>query len=230
LNVKSKGGGSGGGGGRTEIPSQSLPSHGILKVRGTYIDFDVDVSTFAVYDYTLKASNNPLDITGGETTVLFLRKEPILGTATLDGSTLRLIREGQTVKMKIQAKDCAQGGIFQIEPELATETGTIDFVHTLGPDVFYFTNPYTGKINFGNLDLIRGKDSPQVAAKLVQDEHETVWRVTSGGRMGGVLGEDAVEDSPPATPCTQNCQAQNRVRGRYEVLDPVYESDGDGED
>lgn len=233
------GGGGGGGNGRTEIPSQSLPSHGILKVRGTYVEFDVDVSTMAVYNYTLKASNNPRDITGGVTTVLFTRKEPILGTATLDGSSmrvenkegdLRLIREGQTFKMKIQAKDCAQGGIFQLEPELATETGTIDFVHTLGPNVFYFTNPYTGKINFGNLDIIRGKDSPQVAAKLVQDERETVWRVTSGGRMGGVLGEDAVENSPPATECTKNCQAQNRVHGRYEVPDPVYESDGDGDD
>ncbi|WNG14288.1 hypothetical protein [Cystobacter fuscus] len=228
-----------GGGNRVDVPSQSLPSHGILKVRGTYVDFDIDVSTFAVYNYTLKASNNPLDITGGVTTMLFTRKEPILGTTTLDGSSMRvenkdggvrLIREGQSLKMKIQASDCAQGGIFQMEPEWATETGTIDFVHTLGPNVFYFTNPYTGKINFGNLDLIRGKDSPQVAAKLVQDEHETVWRVTSGGRMGGVLGEDAVENSPAATPCTKNCQAQNQVHGRYDVPDPVYESDGDGED
>ncbi|MCP3102301.1 hypothetical protein LZ198_25860 [Myxococcus sp. K15C18031901] len=227
-----------GGGGKVEIPGGSLPSHGILKVRGKYIDFDVDVSTLGVYNYTLKATDNPLDITGGVTTVLFTRKEPILGTATLDGGTLRvenkdgelrLIREGQTLKMKIQAKDCAQGGIFQLEPELASETGTIDYVHTLGPAVFYFTNPYTGKINFGNANLIRGKDSPQVAAKLVQDERETVWRVTSGGRMGGVLGEDAIENSPPATPCTQSCQAQNQVHGRYEVPDPVYESDG-GED
>ncbi|NVJ26633.1 MULTISPECIES: hypothetical protein [Myxococcus] len=232
------GGGGGGNGGETrvEVPSSRLPSHGILKVRGTYIEFDVDVSTLAVYNYTLKATNNPLDITGGVTTVLFTRKEPLLGAVTLDGSsmrvelkdgTLRLIREGQTLKMKIQAKDCAQGGIFQLEPEWATETGTVDFVHTLGPAVFYFTNPYTGKINFGNSNLIRGKDSPQVAAKLVQDERETIWRVTSGGRMGGVLGEDAIENSPPASECTKNCQAQNRVHGRYEVPDPVYESDGD---
>ena len=42
----------------------------------------------------------------------------------------------------------------------------------------------------------------------------SVWRVSSGGRMGAVFGEDAIEVAPPATNCTQNCQAQNRVRGR----------------
>jgi len=30
--------------------------------------------------------------------------------------------------------------------------------------------------------------------------------------MGAVFGEDATEVAPPATACTQNCQAQNRVR------------------
>jgi hypothetical protein len=221
---------------KTKIDRRNLPSHGTLRVRGTYIDFDLDVSTFAVYNYTLKATNNPLDITGGVTTVLFTRKEPNLGTQTLEKDDLEvelgsgdlvLLRKGRSVKMKIQAKDCAQGGIFQMEPELDAG-GTIDITHTLGPAVFYFTNPYTSKINFGNANLLRGKDSPQVAAKLVQGERETVWRVTSGGRMGGVLGEDAVENSPPATSCTQDCQAQNRVQGRYDVPDPVYENDGGG--
>ena len=36
--------------------------------------------------------------------------------------------------------------------------------------------------------------------------------------MGGVFGEDAVEVAPPATACTQNCQAQNQVRGQAVVL------------
>ena len=42
--------------------------------------------------------------------------------------------------MKITAKDCANGGIFQIEPERADGT-TTRFTHTLGPDVFYYDNP-----------------------------------------------------------------------------------------
>ena len=32
--------------------------------------------------------------------------------------------------------------------------------------------------------------------------------------MGFVTGEDAVEMAPSPTECVQNCQAQNRVRGR----------------
>ena len=44
------------------------------------------------------------------------------------------------------------------------------------------------------------------------------WSVASGGRMGQVMGEDSVEVAPPPTDCTQNCQAQNQVRGRFVVL------------
>ncbi|BAU73885.1 hypothetical protein KF707C_21970 [Metapseudomonas furukawaii] len=36
--------------------------------------------------------------------------------------------------------------------------------------------------------------------------------------MGGVLGEDSVEVAPPSTNCVKNCQAQNRVRGKFPVL------------
>jgi len=54
------------------------------------------------------------------------------------------------------------------------------------------------------------------------------WDVASGGRMGQVMGEDAVEVAPPATVCVQNCQAQNRVRGGAVVLGfpfPVGQAD-----
>jgi hypothetical protein len=44
------------------------------------------------------------------------------------------------------------------------------------------------------------------------------WDVASGGRMGQVMGEDAVEVAPPATSCTQRCQARDRVRGGSVVL------------
>jgi hypothetical protein len=36
--------------------------------------------------------------------------------------------------------------------------------------------------------------------------------------MGAVFGEDATEVAPPATVCTHQCQAQNRVRGQSVVL------------
>src|SRR6185295_5304350 len=82
------------------------------------------------------------------------------------------------------------------------------------------------------------RDSPQVATRVTQGCVNTVpaprrpggvasvdhcggvsvWDVASGGRMGGVFGEDATEVAPPATTCTQNCQAQNQVRGQAVVL------------
>src|SRR3712207_8934483 len=42
----------------------------------------------------------------------------------------------------------------------------------------------------------------------------TTWSVASGGRLGGVLGEDAVELSQGATSCTKDCQAQNQIQDR----------------
>ena len=44
------------------------------------------------------------------------------------------------------------------------------------------------------------------------------WDVASGGRMGFVTGEDAVEVANPPTDCVEDCQAQNQVRGRLAVL------------
>lgn len=222
-----------------KISRSALQPNTLIHVKGRYVEFDLNVSTFAVYNYTLTGAANPLDITGGVRTVLFTRKEPNLGTQTLDAGDLEiklgapdleLRRQGSTLKMKIQAKDCAQGGIFQMEPETDNDQDVV-ITHTLAsPGIFYFTNPYTGKVNFGNSSFIRGKDSPQVAAKLFQSETETVWSVASGGRMGGVLGEDAVEDSPAATACVQDCQAQNRIRGSVSVPDPIYEGSDGGDD
>jgi hypothetical protein len=147
--------------------------------------------------------------------------------------------------MKIQANDCASGGIFQMEPERG-DGATTDIVHTVGLDVFYFNNPNFGppppslplcpsggpftpactpvpivpRVNFAT-DISKsfvGRDSPQSATKIAQTGGTSTWRVASGGRMGGVFGEDAVEVAPPAVPCTSHCQAQDQVRGKFPVL------------
>ncbi len=96
----------------------------------------------------------------------------------------------------------------------------------------------TPRVNFANNFSRKfvGRDSPQVATRVLQGCPNTitrrdqskvtvdhcggvsVWDVASGGRMGMVMGEDATEVAPPATNCTQNCQAQNRVRGQSVVL------------
>lgn len=77
------------------------------------------------------------------------------------------------------------------------------------------------------------RDSAQVAERVRQPACNTttpvipsvehcggvsIWDVASGGRMGFVTGEDAVEVANPPTDCVQDCQAENQVRERLAVL------------
>jgi len=224
------------GGGFTVVPAGDQ-----LVVRGTYVEFTVDPSTLGVTDYTLTGAPNPLDMTGGRRTVVFAAKTPDLGGRTLTGALtveasgqdVLLQRAGDGVSMKIQAKDCAQGGTFQMEPERADLAPTV-VTHTLADGVFYFDNPFfrervgqvlngvtvATRVNIAN-DVSASfvaRDSAQVATKLSQTGRTSVWSVASGGRLGGVLGEDAVEVAPGATDCVADCQAQNQVRGEFVVL------------
>src|SRR2546423_3363842 len=166
------------------LPSE-LPSHSHVLIRGRYIDFEVDVSNLAVYNYTLTGASNPLDMTHGTRTPIFDYKLPDLKGQTLDSGELEIQlspqsgvirRRGSVAGMKLQFKDCAQGGIFQMEPDQQTT-----ITHKLAPGIFYFNNPNTGKINFGNGADVLGKDSPQVATKLAQYADGSVWQVQAGG-------------------------------------------------
>ncbi len=271
---------------RGSVPAGSVP--GSFLVKGKYVEFTVDAATFGVRDWTLTGAPNPLDITGGRRTVVFASKIPnhrgvvLNGDVQIDssGGSLVITRSGPGVTMKIQAKDCANGGVFQMEVERADNTETV-FTHVLGDGVFYFDNPnvrdrlgerlpcsgiladgtpvicnganpdgtvtVTARVNFAN-DLSSkfvGRDSPQVATRIANGCPNNIpnpfhpgsvnhcggisrWSVASGGRMGQVMGEDAVEIAPAATVCTANCTAQNRVNGRavvvgfpFPVPDPV---------
>ncbi|MFC4637410.1 hypothetical protein [Deinococcus hohokamensis] len=204
-----------------------VPAGARVQLRGRYVQFDLDGDTLSAYDYVMTGAANSLDMTGGVRTPVFASKVVDLGGQKLSGTlkasisdaAIVLERRGSSAKMKIQAKDCAQGGIFQMEPEAGAP---LTVTHTLAPGMYYFKNPYTGKINFGNGTNFRGKDSPQMATLTLQGEQVSVWSVQSGGRMGGVLGEDAVELSAGATKCVQDCQAQNQIRGTLPVTDPAY--------
>jgi hypothetical protein len=245
-------------------------------VRGRYVEFDIGLADFAIFDFTFTGAPNPLDLTGGRRTPVFASKIPdhrgLKLTSGIDvkveGGDLVLSRTGSGLSMKIQAKDCAQGGIFQMEPERADGTRT-RIVHTLAQSSdpkltpFYFDNPefrarvgqflgsgctsvQTGppgqfcvqvgtRVNIANglSPAFVARDSAQVATRVVQADCNTasplnpsvrhcggisVWDVASGGRMGFVTGEDAVEVANPPTDCVTKCQAQNRVRGRLAVL------------
>jgi hypothetical protein len=248
------------------VPAAALGSS--FLVRGKYAEFEVVSATFGLRNQALTGAPNPLDITGGVRTVVFARKTPDHRGLVLSGdmeveikeSDLVIERAGRGLSMKIQAKDCAQGGTFQMEPERDDGTAT-DITHVLATapaggnsalTVFYFDNPnfraregdvvpykdttatVTARVNFANdfSPKFVGRDSPQVATRIAQGcpnqiqtrdgtfttvDHcggVSLWRVASGGRMGYVLGEDAIEVAPPASACTSNCQAQNQVRGQ----------------
>jgi len=263
-------------------------------VQGKYNRFDVVASTFEVRDYKFLPTTNPLDMTNGVVTPVWEYKRPLHGgtltsavSVSLSGENVVLTRTGRVASgaaltMKIQAADCAAGGIFQMEVQRADidpATGlprkTI-FVHKLA-DVagivrpFFFDNQnfrdrigqfvtadangntvnctpsadnrfcvqVTQRTNVGNDNSPKfvGRDSPQggpAPNNTVRIAHPecgspqvptidhcggvAVWLVASGGRMGFVTGEDGVEVAPPSSQCTQNCQAQDRVRGRLAVL------------
>ena len=221
---------------------ENLAASGTIAVRGRNVGFDIDTADLGVYNYTLTGAPDTQRMVTSPT-VVFASKVPTLSAAQLAGAkikqlevkddTLTVLFTTSLGKYKIQAKDGAQGGIFQMETEFA---GPVEFVHTLGTGVFYFVNSFTGKVNFGTgvdavtqaqsatgyHQMLLGKDSPQVATKTFQSGSVTKWIVQPGGRLGGVLGEDAIELSQGATNCTSQCQAQNQIHGSLPVPpDPV---------
>jgi hypothetical protein len=217
-------------------------------VEGHFVKFDVVSATFGVRDFTLLASaalRQPVVAFASKTPELGALTLTGDVSVSIQGQSLTIQRTGPGISMKIQANDCSTGGIFQMEPERGDGAPT-DVIHTLGPEVFYFNNPNFGppppplplcpsggpftpactpipivpRVNFASdiSSSVVGRDSPQSAAKIAQSGGSSTWRVSSGGRMGGVFGEDAVEVAPPAVPCTSHCQAQDQVRGKFPVL------------
>ena len=252
---------------RTPIPAASLGDRFI--VRGLHQEFSVRASDFAVFDHLFTgAANSERMVTAP--TVVWESKIPDHRGLTLtsaisvrlDRESVELGRTGTGLSMKLQGKDCAQGGIFQMEPERGDGTRT-RIVHTLGGQSFYFDNPnFRARVGqflgSGCTSVVTGppsrfcvqvstrtnitngvsrkfvaRDSAQVADRVPQAACNTavpvtpsvrhcggvsIWDVASGGRMGFVTGEDAVEVGNPPTDCVSDCQAQNQIRGRLTVL------------
>jgi hypothetical protein len=105
----------------------------VFRVQGRYVQFDVDAASFGVLNYTLTGAANKEDITGGKATPVFDSKMPDHRGLVLNGAVsvelsssadIVLTRSGPGVTMKIQAKDCATGGLFQMEVERSDETKT----------------------------------------------------------------------------------------------------------
>lgn len=175
---------------------QLTPNGTTLLVRGRHVQFDLNLTTGAVRNWTLTGAENPgrLVLTP---TVIFLEKTPMHGAVLNRTERLRnqdgdliIIRTNGVVSVKIQAKDCAQGGVFQMEIERGDAPST-RVRHVLAPDIFYFDNPnfrdregdvvpFTNsagesttitigpRINFASdsSELLVGRDSPQAATRV----------------------------------------------------------------
>jgi hypothetical protein len=121
---------------------------GRFTVAGKYTRFEVDPATFAVFNYTFTGAPNPGDMTGGRPVTVFASKIPDHRGLTLTSDISLEVRDERLVmsrtgtgglSMKIQANDCAQGGIFQLEPARGDGTRT-RMVHRLADGLFYFDN------------------------------------------------------------------------------------------
>ncbi|KAH7320626.1 hypothetical protein B0I35DRAFT_459409 [Stachybotrys elegans] len=236
-----------------EIRLRNLPCTGTVTVRGLNNGFDIECATLNLYNYYFTGAQNGGQLFNKTTTVFTSRTLDLtpqqLGTPSI--SELRL-RGGRAVirfatglggEVKYQFKDNTQGGVFQTETEYPVATNVTHTI-TLAPDIFYFFNAnMDNAVRMGNgIPAHRthvafvGKDSPQGANRLYQDGHVSQWNVWSGGRMGAVFGEDALEDAPPATVCTSDCQAQNQIRGSLPVTElpdtiiPIGEEDEEDDD
>ena len=166
---------------------------------GTYNEFTVDPATFAVRNYVWTGVPTPrpdMNLPGGRQ-VLFASKVPNHGRTLDSALSLRIAAEGAVLErngggqdMKIQARDCHQGGIFQMEPEPATT-----FTHTLGVPNYTRVSPLAAS----RLCFVTpqggwtGYDSPELAVLNAFTGKTSNWTVQAGGRVGLVIGEDAVE-------------------------------------
>jgi hypothetical protein len=170
-----------------------------ITVTGRYVWFRVVPSTFEVRDYTLTGADSPdagKNLPLNRPSVVFTRKVPLHGKTLTSGLSLDISNEGVVLErsgggqdMKVQAKNCPQGGLFQLEPEPGTRER-----NSLGRD-YRFTRTQPG----GPLCVthVSGRfsayDSPELASLLANTARRSTWRVASGGRVGFVVGEDAAE-------------------------------------
>ncbi|MVQ31636.1 hypothetical protein GON04_19415 [Ramlibacter sp. MAH-25] len=180
------------------IPAGTLGTS--FTIKGRYVQFQVIAASFGIRDYRFLSSNAPGTQTVGGDAPVFESKLPdhrglVLAAdvvVELKGENIELSRTGTGLSMKITAKDCTQGGVFQMEPERADGTQT-RIRHLLAAGTFYFDNPnfraregdvvpfnpsdptrattvtVGPRINWANdmSPAFVGRDSPQVATRVL---------------------------------------------------------------
>ena len=143
-----------------------------IRVDGRYIEFNVRTRDFATLNYRHTGVDSPdpdknLPI-GSAGTTTFESKVPLHGktltspvSLEIGNESVVLERSGGGQDMKIQAKDCQQGGLFQVEPEPGTRER-----NTLG-DGFVYTNQPPGEQRLCfTKGRVPGYDSPKLATLI----------------------------------------------------------------
>ena len=168
----------------------------MMLARGRHVQFDIDLRTGGVRNWTLTGAPNPGRLVE-RPTMIFSEKTPLHDAVLTQTERLRndkgdlvFIRTNGVITVKIQAKDCSQGGVFQMEIERDDAPST-RVRHVLAPETFYFDNPnfraregdvvpfsnsagammnitITPRINFASdtSALLVGRDSPQAATRV----------------------------------------------------------------
>lgn len=104
----------------------------VLTVTGKYNTFEIDSATLGIRNYAFTGARACDDMTGGRRASVWTEKTPdhrglvVNGTMVvqLSKESLNITRGGTGVTMKIQSKDCASGGIFQMEVERKDNSAT----------------------------------------------------------------------------------------------------------
>lgn len=161
-------------------------------VKGTFVEFEVDLDTFTVTDYILTGAPSSSDVTGGRRTRVFVSQTPQLANPLTSNLELRLSRErvkliraGRGAKMKVDALDCTQGDIFDLESDFA-----IKVAHVLDA-AFHYYKDAAGRIMFTNGKVI-GRESPDLARIISRTTRTSQWQLDAGGNVDAVFGQDAV--------------------------------------
>jgi hypothetical protein len=195
-------------GGKQDVSVAVAPG-ATAQVRGQFVSYTIQLDTFTVTNYTLKSN-----LTGNQPKVIFVRKQPLHGrtlasnlTIDLSGEQAVFERSGGGLSMKIQSKDCSEGGLFQMEPEPSVEVE-----HQLGPDFAYCVDSSGRVLIVSATNAFVGRESPELATLSFPAQKSAIvgtqvsrWLIQSGGRMGLVTGEDAVE--PLSAPCSASANA-----------------------
>jgi hypothetical protein len=170
-------------GDQTILVPASMVNNRIAHVKGQFADFFVNMNTFRVMNYSL----NGTKVFNSKTpTVPGLLSSPLL--LKLNNEQLVLQRSGsrQDQNLKVQAKDCDNGGTFQLESGSAGQQ-----MNKLASTINYcLLDSVSGRLFFTNGPLL-GYDSPQLAKDLTWSSSESSWAVNARGRIGMVTGEDA---------------------------------------